>query len=141
MFEIKELRLLTKEEYKENKEKIQIFHGWWWLQDADTNKYNACCVNKNGNVYNYNIRQPIYVRPALVVYGVNSYHIIGEKYRFFGYKWTLISAENEKGILFCDTYIDERRFDAKSNKWDESELKLWLENWLKDKKEKEREKK
>lgn len=134
MFEISKLTLLSKEEYIKYKEFVPPFKAWWWLKTADYNKYNACCVNRNGNTYNYNIRQPMYVRPALIAYGVNSNHTIGEKHKFFGYKWTLISAENEKGILLCDTYIDEKRFDAKSNKWDESELKFWLENWLKEKK-------
>ena len=56
---------------------------------------------------------------------------IGDKLTLFGYHWTVVL----DGLALCNTGIGQRRFDPESNDWETSELKEWLEGWLKERME------
>ena len=45
-------------------------------------------------------------------------------------KWVSIKGDNGKSLLVCDTILTNHRFDDNSNKYEESEIRAWLNSEL-----------
>lgn len=41
-------------------------------------------------------------------------------------RWRILTEEDGKALLFCDSIIEYRRYDDSSNNWAESEIRQWL---------------
>ena len=124
-----EITLLTKEEYEAHREQIPPVNDWWWLRSPGDDSNYAAGVRSGGSVYNGGdgVRHDYdAVRPALKSAILNL--PIGEKFNALGNRWVMI----DDGFAISEDVITHRRYDSKSNDWETSELKEWLEDWAKE---------
>lgn len=105
---------------------------WWWLRThGKTN--NAACVNidctlqQEGYVVYDN---DIAVRPALHINTAHLQTLSRSKgyIRFAGIKW--LPLDEESGLLLAKEAVSLHRFDRKSNSYEESEIREYLNNEL-----------
>ena len=54
-------------------------------------------------------------------------NLIGSKIEHGGYSWTTLDVTKSQLLVLCDECIAYRCFDPKTNVWENSELKTWLE--------------
>lgn len=123
-----EITLLSIEEYESIKEHIPYLNCWWWLRSPGGSQSRAASVDGDGLVNydgDYVDEGDDCVRPALKYKILNP--IIGMVFSAFGNRWTVCG----KGIAISNGAIDFRRFDAKSNEYETSEIKKFLEEWIK----------
>ena len=108
-------------------------YNYWWLRSPGYGSSYAADVNIFGyvnTVGNYVYDTYSVVRPALEISNPESSELaIGDRFNLFGYDWTVIFRD----MALCDTGIGRHRFDPERNNWEASELKTWLEDWLKEK--------
>ena len=124
-----EITLLTAEEYEKHKDRIPIVNDWWWLRSPGRNQAYAAHVSTDGSVYSYgySVDFSYYaIRPALKSSILNL--PIGKSFIALGNRWVMI----DKGFAISQYIIDRMRYDTKSNKWETSEIKQWLEEWAKE---------
>ena len=124
-----EITLLTEEEYEAHREQIPPVNGWWWLRSPGYNSYDAADVSSVGSVSdggNDVSNDYLAVRPALksAIFNLP----IGEKFIALGNRWIVI----DDGFAISEDVITHRRYDRKSNVWETSELRQWLEEWAKE---------
>ena len=124
-----EITLLTEEEYEAHREQIPPVNHWWWLRSPGFYSNRAAGVNDGGSVdvYGLNINYGnLAVRPALksAIFNLP----IGEKFIALGNRWIVI----DDGFAISEDVITHRRYDRKSNVWETSELRQWLEEWAKE---------
>lgn len=131
--EIKDITLLSTEAYEACKDIVPNI-AQWWLRSPGNNCITAASVDCDGNIYY--IGRSVYggdraVRPALIFKSSNFQ--IGDKIKVVGYDWTVIS----DNMMLCDDVIghtyfrkDWRAEDA--NVYEKSDIKKWLEKWLKE---------
>jgi hypothetical protein len=104
----------------------------WWLRSPGKYEYNAAFVDTDGlvSVYgNYVDNEFLAIRPALnLSFGVfENVPAPGEKFAFAGENWTALEHRGGEGV-FCiaaDT-VEQRRYDRKSNVWESSEVREYL---------------
>ena len=127
--EISGITLLTVEEAQALPDEIRRNGYSWWLRSPGSRDNDAACVYGYGlvNDRGYNVDYSGFgVRPALICNLESSNLEIGDRIEIFGHDWTAIG--NDK--ILCDRVIEKRRFDEKTNDWEKSELKAWLEEWF-----------
>ena len=132
--EIKDITLLSIDEYEACKNTVPSVDGWWWLRSPGYYSNSAASVDRGGGVDddgNYVDYDHYAVRPALVY--ESNYLQFEDKVKILNYTWTVIS----KNILLCDDIVgytcfreDWRVDDA--NDYEKSDIKKWLENWWKE---------
>ena len=134
--QIKEVTLLSREEYNANIDLIPPANGWWWLRSPGSRQYYAAFVDICGslNYYSYVSDDRGGVRPALRICNPYSSLVPGDKFDLAGHVWTVISDE----LALCDESIGETsfRFDTNAsdaNIYEKSDIRIWLENWAKEK--------
>lgn len=134
--EIKEVTLLSAEEYEAYKEYIKPISNWWWLRTPAQYSFGALVVfpisgvDRSGlDVYTGDVS----VRPALRV-NLESKLKTGEKVEIAGHAWTAISTE----LLLCDQEIGKYSFrwnrsvdDA--NNFQNSDIRKYLNTWAHEK--------
>ena len=123
-----EITLLTKEEYEAHWEQIPLVTDWWWLRSPGGNSSYAAYVDIDDSVYERgdDVHDDLYaIRPALKSAIINL--PIGEKFIALGNRWIMI----DDGFAISEDVITHRRYDNKSNDWETSKLKEWLEDWAK----------
>lgn len=124
-----EITLLTAEEYKRYEDRIPLVNYWWWLRSPGDFSSSAAiiliggAVDFDGNSVTYVSNA---VRPALKSVILNL--PIGASFIALGNRWVMI----DEGMAISQNVITHRRYDAKSNDWETSELKQWLERWAKE---------
>ena len=147
--------LLSREEVKKLPVWILANGYLWWLRtpglkDEDVETYlfdrpvnynddNAsvvCCVYYDGDIYDpgyfVNDKLNVCVRPALKVANLDEQNlVIGDLVEVFG---LLAQYIGNNSVLLCES-IGVHNFDESTDDYDNSELKVWLNNWLKDIKE------
>ncbi len=124
-----EITLLTADEYKRYEPQIPTINDRWWLRSPCSGKLYAAYVSDAGGVPNYGDRvntDDDAVRPALKSEIIDL--PIGKQIIALGNRWTVI----DTGLAISNESVAHRRFDVKSNDWETSELKVWLEEWAKD---------
>ena len=123
-----EITLLTKKEYEAHKKQIPLVNDWWWLRFPGHYSNIAAYVKRGGSVdeagYIVSYGRGA-VRHALKSAILNL--PIGEKFIALGNRWIMIDDE----FAISEDVITHRRYDSKSNVWETSELKEWLEDWAK----------
>lgn len=124
---INKISLFTIEEYKKYyKKDIPLIDEWWWLQSPGYGNKVAFVhmdgsLNAHGCAFYHRYSA---VRPILKGFFDLNY----TKFRFGGFDWTILDEE----IAICSSYLKISRFDKESNNYENSEIKTYLENWLKE---------
>lgn len=124
-----EITLLTKEEYEEHIKQIPKNNNWWWLRTPGFDSGHVAFISSFGSIYDngYSVlADEGAVRPALKSEIINI--PVGEVFSALGNRWLMIN----KGFAISKCAVAFRRYDSKSNIWETSELKAWLDAWAKD---------
>ena len=133
--EIENVTLLSKEEYKENKNLIPLINEWWWLRSPGSYQDNAVIVFPDGPLFDYNVNKDcVVVRPALKIKNHKSYVFLpGDTIRVADTMWTIL----RDGLAICDEYIgrmcfrkDFQAIDA--NDYEKSDVKKFVDKWAKE---------
>lgn len=127
--EITGITLMPIEEYAVYTENIPIISEWWWLRSPGWYPDYAAYVDYDGSIdcagdsvtIEYNA-----VRPVLLG-SFKDYKDIVE-FEFADHSWIVLS----KNMAICKDYINRRRFDGKTNNYASSEVKEFLEKWLRE---------
>lgn len=127
MLEIKGIYLLSDAQYEGEKHLIPPIDKDWWLQTSGCTSCVKIIKRDGSESYSAHFNLDMFVRPALIL---NNIMPVGGVFEFAGVGWTVVSCISKTSIAICNTVIAQRRFDAKSNEWDKSELKVWLEEWV-----------
>ena len=126
--EITGITLLSIDEAEMLPTRLREYNGWWWLRSRGDHSTCAATVINDGSVIDYGgyiYCDGIAVRPALTVKSSNLE--IGDIICLGGKEWEVI---NDK-YAFCTTNIGFHGFDGNSNDYDKSEIKQFVESWLK----------
>ena len=139
--DIKGITLLSIEEAESIPEDIRTTgNRYWlrspgnryWLHSRDYHSFLAtfvyrfggvCCAGCNANFSNCGIR-PALIIPNLKSYGFEDY----SKVKLFDREWFVI---NDLGYLLLDGDLGCHRLDGESNDYETSEIKEFIEDWLK----------
>lgn len=129
---IKSITLLSEEEFNSYKDFTpQIDHQIWWLRTAYYLPHRACAVFANSYVGNAPVSSyAIGVRPALIIENEN--FELCQRLEALGYSWTVLSVQEESAYVLCDEIVAHHRFDDEQNDFETSEIKRFLEGWLKE---------
>ena len=111
--------------------KERKYHCWWWLRSPGYYSGDAAHVHGGGDldclgcgVYNVGS----YVRPALKISNLESSNLlIGDVFEVGDWKFKVIS-ENLAWLYKQD--IGDHRFDEKTNVYEQSEIKQFVDNWF-----------
>jgi len=125
--DIKEVTLLSVEEYQEAKEHIKPICLNWWLRSPGDTDYKAAFVNDDNNYISSEVViKVLAIRPALVC-DFHSKLEIGDMFLLNGFTWTVISDH----MALSDIIAEFRGFndDWKKNKYETSDIKKWLDKW------------
>lgn len=121
--------LLTNKEYFEHKLIIPLVNEPWWLRSPGYDSYYACAVDDNGFLYNNRtVRYTRGIRPALLITNPDRTYEYGSEIKIGKYSWTVLHSDEHECYALCTEIVATRRFDKKSNEYDTSEVKQWLEN-------------
>lgn len=124
---IKEVTLLSKEEYIKNRELISLMRGFWWLRSPGYYKFDATYVRSDGIFYDFDVNDDHGgVRPALKIQGRHDL-IPGDKIRIAEYTFTVLHGD----LVLCDTCIGTSMFDYESNDFKTSVIRKYLYDWAK----------
>lgn len=121
--EITGITLLSLAEYREYGKKIPFISEWWWLREPGDESYLVMfarnAVDRAGGFVGDDDNA---VRPVLL--GKFGNFI---EFEFAGYSWVILS----DNMAICKDFIGYHRFDKESNNYEKSEIKEYLETWLK----------
>ena len=123
--------LLSIEEYEKYKKYIPSINTWWWLQSPGSNSCRAANVSSDDSVDN--LGDFVYydfgaVRPALKISKQEFENLnLGDRFVKHDFPWIKIS----NYLAIAEIPIAFRRFDKISNNYDNSEIKQFLQDWLK----------
>ncbi len=138
---VTDVTLLSASEYNTYRSQISSVSTYWWLREPgswwSSTQYVPSNVMPNGSIeifYASNANWSI--RPVLVCDLNGTGLEIGNKLRFAGYDWTVIS----DSLVLCDSCVGNSPFGP-GNTWvksqsetlttpyDDSYAKTWVENW------------
>lgn len=124
--EIIGITLLSAKEVEKLPDEMMQYNSWWWLRSPGNYSDYAVFVDCDGSVYNYGCfvdDSRDAVRPALLYKSKNLK--IGDIIYFGDKEWKVIDDK----YAFCTTDIGNCRFDERSNNYDKSEIKQYIEKW------------
>lgn len=128
---IQEITLLTSNEYERLRPYINDLECTWWLKDEGEDGDQYCVSFLDADVTDVPSRDSErYVRPALRLTDIQN-NKPGDKIAVFAYTWTVLEIIDGVTLAICDQIVTRRVFDKTKQSWDASELKQWLEAWLK----------
>lgn len=125
------LTLLSKEEYNENKERINLINNcwWWWLRSPGKYTHDASGVSGDGSIGDRNVNNAYgSIRPALILNPESSNLKIGDKFKFYNHNWTVISTQ----YALCDEAFYETQFRKNwaaedANIYEVSDIKKYID--------------
>ena len=133
--DINDITLLSIEEYEQTKEIVPLVIQYWWLRSPGTYDNNVAVVLIGGSVNYFGLFVPdsYGVRPALILNMQSSNLQIKDKFIFADYTWTVIG----ENLALCDSVVGTTYFrkdwEAEdSSEYETSDIKKWLEDWLKE---------
>lgn len=129
LLDIQGITLLSKEEYRAAKDIIPRINDWWWLRSPGNYSDFAAYVGNDGSVFNrgrHVCNDCGGVRPALIVNQESANLCLNDKVLLWGYTWTVVG----NNLMLCDELIYNRRFDEIENRFETSEIRRYLEEWL-----------
>ena len=137
---LKEITLLTLEEYLENTLFVSSINKFWWLKTPRPHINGAVYAINDENTVDFvsAFNVAIGVRPVCVfdispsnpLFWCKPGKVMGSKIKYGKYTWTVFDISNNELRTLCDVAIVDHCFDSydsNSNKWEVSELKRWLE--------------
>lgn len=127
-----EITLLTKEEYKKynGMHRIPIVNDLWWLRSTGDDPNYTAFVNYDSRVNDdYITNKLIAVRPALKSKILNL--SVGAMFAALGNTWIMI---DDHFAISVDV-VSHQKYDDHTNTWKTSYLKVWLEQWARDREE------
>lgn len=131
---VNEITLLSIEECERYKSLIPRIDASWWLRSPGDNSRLAAYVFGSGavDVYGRIVDfENICIRPALRLNMSDSAKLQpGNKVQLFDLEWTVLDVAEDQIYVLADDIISKHIFDTKSNVWETSELKAWLEGWI-----------
>lgn len=111
---------------------IPVLDEAWRLKDPAAVYDNyTYCVTADNELWENDIQAAVGIRPILIV-NFDEKVEPETKVSLLGYNWTVLFSPGTT-FLLCDEIIDYQRFDRNTNIFEKSELKVWLEEWLKNK--------
>jgi len=138
--QIAEVTLLSKEEFEIAENNISAIRGWWWLRSPGFTLHNAALVYDydDGLLYDHDVDDDRgCVRPALRIvqtpYGLKLHDVI----ELAGYSWTIVCVLENYCYALCncavgETYFREDWKAENANNYETSDVRKWLENWVKE---------
>ena len=135
--QLKEITLLSLEEHEKYKSITPSSSPtWWWLKTPYPGYDDAVRVIGDGgflhiySCFNYGGVRPFCIfnlesTDSLFWYKPEA--LVGSKIEYGKFKWTILSVDSGELHALCDEIIAEHRFDGETNKWEDSEIKMWLE--------------
>lgn len=129
LLDIQGITLLSKEEYRAAKDIIPRINDGWWLRSPGNYSHGAAVVGIDGSVGEYGLsvkHESIAVRPALIVNQESANLCLNDKILLWGYTWTVVG----NNLMLCDELISNHMFDEKENRFETSEIRRYLEEWL-----------
>lgn len=123
-----EITLLSAEEYEKYKDRIPQINCSWWLRSPGINSNRAASVDYDGSVFDLGDFVDLdydAVRPALKISDGRKYEI-GKRVILYNFPWIII----DEGLAIAEVPIAFHRFDEKSNDYENSEIKKFLNDWL-----------
>ena len=129
---IKEITLLSIEEFEQYRNNIPSLDARWWFRSPGYDSYRAAGIYIDGSVYHrgdyVNLDNRV-VRPVIVIQ-LDSNLQIGDKIELVGYTWTMIA----KNMALCDkgvgqTYFRKDSEASDANVYEKSDVKKWLKAW------------
>ena len=131
---IKEVTLLTKEQYEQYKEKIPPIEDWYWLKTPGEYMLDVAFVYKDGNVYFFDVNHSSGgLRPVFELTEATENLAAEDIVKFAGYDWTMLTDK----IGICNEIIDQIAFNEdwlkeNANSYEDSDIKSRLDKWAKD---------
>lgn len=122
---IKDITLLTADEYEKYKLLIPDINTRWWLLPQTQN--TICYVDENGAISNngYANSNICYVRPVLKIADHNMRQ--GTLITVFDLLWIVL----DENLAICSKAIGKENFNTSSNSsWEASSLKKMLDEWF-----------
>lgn len=123
--EVNEITLLSIEEADKIPKSFRACGDWWWVRSPGFYQNLAISVRVDGDVYEIDhdvIVVSLAVRPAFRISNLESE--IGDPVRI-GKTWCTVV---DKDLVLANHPICSHRFDKKSNNWETSELKAFIES-------------
>lgn len=121
--EIDEITLLTVEQAKKLPNHILRCNEWWWLQSPGNRSYKTAVVYRDGDInkrgYDVDYVSSA-IRPAFRITNLKSE--IWDKVIIGKTLCTVV----DKDLVLADSFICKSTFDEKSNNWETSELKAFI---------------
>lgn len=135
---LQKITLLTKEEYEKYKVIIPIINNSWWLRSPGCTRLRVAIIDNSGKIdergyyvdYVYAAVRPALkfdLEPSDNPFWYKPEKLIGTKIKYGNYLWTVLNLEPGSIYALCDAVVSTGRFDIRTNDWDKSELKRWLE--------------
>lgn len=129
-YEIEEITLLSIEEYEQYRSVIPSIDEYWWLRSPGEDSDNAAYIHYYDVVNKYGAAVDttgIGVRPALRINVSDTSSLQpGNKVQLLFQVWTVLDVKENQIYVLADDIVGRRRFDSKSNSWESSELKKWI---------------
>lgn len=129
-----EIFLLSIEEYKKYSNIIPEINTFWWLRSPGNSAYEAAFVYCDGTIMDDGNRVTFNnaaIRPALRLSNQEYKNLkLGDIFIKYKFPWIKMSED----IAIAETPIAFRRFDEKSNDYENSEIRQFLLNWIKERK-------
>lgn len=131
---IKEISILSEEEFEYFKPSIPTVDAYCWLRSpGETDGFNVVVNNAVGEDKRYFdvfACSDRHVRPTMKVCNDHGYQN-GDRVELFGMTWTVLTSDNNICLILCDQTIAKRRFDSQIGRvWESSALKKWLRAWV-----------
>ena len=129
--DVREITLLSVEEYEAYRENIKSIANWWWLRSLGNTGHSLFYIFENGIVRDdggvYNSYGS--VRPALIL-NTSSLQI-KDKFELGGKLWTVIGEEIAlSDEEFCKMAFRKDWKAKDANNYAASDIKKYLDNWL-----------
>ena len=127
------LELLSIEEARELPKSVKKYADWWWLQSPGVNSYLVTYVSRHGGVNdigNYGDSSSPTVCPVLKVLNLESPNL--ELYEMYNVNNEYIGIYIGGNKFLYKGKAIHHRFDGESNDYETSEIKQFLDNWLKE---------
>lgn len=128
--------LISYSEFKEHEKIIPPIDTRWWLCDSDRKDHGACCVytiNSTNYIAYYFYRDDVGVRPAITISNPEQVYKYGSTITVCNYDWTVLRSDENECYALCTTVIGKHRIDPVTNIYEKSEIKLWIEDFFKNK--------
>lgn len=127
--------LLSVEEYEKYKERIPYIKCWWWLRSPGSELHYAMNVTYDGSAHNsvdydYVNYSDVAVRPVIRREAIDNIldWQIGNRIVKYDFPWFVI----DKDLAIAEVPISFHKFDTESNDYENSEIRKFLFDWLKD---------